>query len=381
MKILIVLTYYTPYMSGVTEYARLLAEDLAHRHEVTVLTTHHDAALRAEEVINGVRVLRAPVLARMHKGVISLAFVTRFIGLARHADVVNLHLPMLESGLLSVLMASRKLVVNYHCDMAVTGGLLDRVAVTVTRLSCWLATRRAARVAVTTLDYARSSRWIGGSVRKQHEVLAPMKPTAPASSLAEDRDMEAKGSVFRFGFVGRFVEEKGLPVLLAAFVKVRSRHGPRVRLVLVGDTTHIAGGGVLNKIHASIEALGDAVEVRGRVSEAELQSTYASLDVLVLPSVNRYEAFGMVQLEAMLSGALVIASDLPGVRTIVQRSGNGIVVPAGEIEALADAMESIIQERKGRSRAAVRRSALEAYPQRRFYELEEGLLLQVADSS
>lgn len=369
MKILIVLTYYTPYMSGVTEFARMLAEDLAQRHPVTVLTTQHDVSVPVEETINGVRVVRAPVFARMHKGVLSWRLITWFRRLAQQHDVVNLHTPMLESGLLSLLVPARKLVVNYHCDMAVVGGLMDRLAVNVTRLSCWLATRRARDIGVVTQDYANSSAWLSGIRQKQHEVLAPMKAMSwqdgPAST----------DGVFRYGFVGRFVAEKGLPVLLEAFSQVHALHGDHVRLVLVGDTHNIAGGGIMDAIHGSIAALGNAVDVRGRVSEQELQAFYAQLDVLVLPSVNRYEAFGMVQLEAMLSGSRVIASNLPGVRTIVQKTGNGEVVPVGDALALAAAMLRLMASRDAANRAEVRAQALQAYPLRRFYDLQEAMLL------
>ncbi|WP_369934234.1 glycosyltransferase family 4 protein [Xanthomonas tesorieronis] len=369
MKILIVLTYYTPYMSGVTEYARMLAEDLAGRHDVTVLTTQHDSSLPNEQVVGGVRVIRSPVFARLHKGVLSWRFIADFIRISRHHDVINLHMPMLESGVLSLLVPSRKLVVNYQCDMAVVGGLVDKLAVTVTRLSCWLATRRARDVGVITHDYAASSDWLKAVRYKQHEVLAPMKdmPFLDAEAAAD--------GVFRFGFVGRFVAEKGLPVLLDAFADVHRRYGDRVRLVLVGDTHNVAGGSVMDSIHGSIQALGSAAEVRGRVSEDELRRFYAELDVLVLPSVNRYEAFGMVQLEAMLSGAQVISSDLPGVRTIVQNTGNGEVVPRSDARALADAMERMIVQHGSRTRAQVRDQTLHAYPLRRFFELQEDMLL------
>ncbi len=368
MKVLIVLTYYTPYMSGVTEYARMLAEDLASRHDVTVLTTRHDEALPENEVINGVRILRSPVFARLHKGVLSWRFIMDFMRLAKAHDVVNLHMPMLESGLLSLLLPRRKLVVNYQCDMAVVGGLVDRLAVTVTRLSCLLAVKRAARVGVITHDYADSSDWLRSSREKQVEVLAPMKPM-PDIELST-----SSSNIFRFGFVGRFVAEKGLPVLLDAFSRVQQIHQGKVQLVLVGDTHNVAGGGILDEIHEAINQLGDAVQVRGRVSEDELRSFYGQIDVLILPSVNRYEAFGMVQLEAMLGGALVISSNLPGVRTIVMNTGNGCVVPVGDASALAEAMEGMLTGRVSYCRETVRANALKAYPPRRFYELQESLL-------
>ncbi|TMN19311.1 glycosyltransferase family 4 protein [Pseudoxanthomonas sp. X-1] len=372
MKILIVLSYYTPYMSGVTEFARMLAEDLAGRHQVTVLTTQHDESLPDKEQINGVRVIRAPVFARLHKGVLSWRFVALFNHLARKHDVVNLHTPMLESGLLSLMVPRRKLVVNYQCDMAVVGGLVDLFAVNVTRLSSWLATQRARDVGVLTHDYAMSSAWLSATRGKQHEVLAPMKEM-PWHERHEPAD-----GVFCFGFVGRFVEEKGLPILLEAFAGLYAKHGSRVRLILVGDTHNVAGGGVMDKIHGAIDALGPAVEVLGRVSEHELQLFYSKIDVLVLPSVNRYEAFGMVQLEAMQSGARVIASDLPGVRTIVENTGNGEVVPVGDSVELARAMERMVLSGSGFSRENIRARTLDIYPVRKFYELQEAMMLDNA---
>lgn len=381
MKILIVLTYYAPYMSGVTEYARMLAEDLAHRHDVTVLTTQHAPELAEEEFLNGVRVVRAPVLARLHKGVISASFVRRFIALASQSDAVNLHLPMLESGLFSLLTARRKLSVNYQCDMAVTGGIVDRLAVTVTRLSCFLATWRASRIGVITHDYADSSVWIGGSRKKRREVLAPVKQSPDTiDDFSNPPEIDA-APLFTFGFVGRFVAEKGLPILLSAFSIIHKLHPGQVRLVLVGDTVNVAGGGVLHTISASIRELGDSVQVRGRVQESELKAIYHSLDALVLPSVNRYEAFGMVQLEAMRGGALVISSDLPGVRTIVQRTGMGEVVPVADVDALVRAMKSVIARRGVIDRNDVIRAATEAYPTRRFFELQEAMLAETVQQT
>ena len=75
MRILVALTYYTPYVSGLTIYADRIARAWVKRgHEVTVLTSHHDPALPKEEVIEGVRVIRAPILFRISKGAVMPAF-------------------------------------------------------------------------------------------------------------------------------------------------------------------------------------------------------------------------------------------------------------------------------------------------------------------
>jgi len=66
MRILIVLTYYRPHTSGLTIYAERLAKAWARRgHQVTVLTSRYDPSLAAEEVVDGVRIVRAPVWCRI----------------------------------------------------------------------------------------------------------------------------------------------------------------------------------------------------------------------------------------------------------------------------------------------------------------------------
>ncbi|EKD89501.1 MAG: glycosyl transferase group 1, partial [uncultured bacterium] len=75
MKILIVLTYYRPHISGLTIYAERLAKAFAVRgHEVTVLTSRFKKELPSEEIVSGVRIVRAPVLFRLSKGVIMPTF-------------------------------------------------------------------------------------------------------------------------------------------------------------------------------------------------------------------------------------------------------------------------------------------------------------------
>ena len=113
-KILIILNYYVPYISGVTEYARLAAEMLVKEgYDVTVLASNH-ATLPKHEIINGVKVYRAKVLLKISKGTVSLEYITLAKKLAKEADIVNLHCPMLESGLLSLLIPKQKIVTMYH---------------------------------------------------------------------------------------------------------------------------------------------------------------------------------------------------------------------------------------------------------------------------
>lgn len=84
LKILIVLNYYYPYISGLSECAKSLAEELAKDHDVTVLTAKHEKHLSNSEVINGVKVERADLLFKISKGYISPDFFRKFYKLQKN---------------------------------------------------------------------------------------------------------------------------------------------------------------------------------------------------------------------------------------------------------------------------------------------------------
>jgi len=201
------------------------------------------------------------------------------------------------------------------------------------------------------------------------EGFAPIKDAGdPAGFAAADRE---HGPVI--GFLGRFVPEKGIDVLIDAFRRLLARH-PDATLRLAGDYKAIAGGSIFERLRPAIEALGPRVELLGRLSDDEVKTFYRGLDVFVLPSVNAYEAFGMVQVEAMLAGTPVIASDMRGVRVPIQRTGNGWLCPPGDAERLAETLAKAIAEQGMRPRAVVRQAALDAFSNEVFVRKYEDMI-------
>jgi glycosyltransferase involved in cell wall biosynthesis len=331
-------------MSGVTECARLVAEGLAEKgFPVTVLTGRHRRDLPREETLAGVRVVRAEPLLFLHKGYLSAEFVLLFRRLAADSDIVHLHLPMLESGLFSLLNTKRRpLVATYHCDVTASrsGSLIDRLAVNAVLASCRLCARRAARITVSSIDYARGSRTLAGLQDRLVELHPPDKMIR---GLGGRKPLAGPGTPARVGFLGRFVEEKGIDVLLDA-VPLVLRHLPQTRFVLAGDYQSIAGGSEIGRLRKTLSDLSANVELAGKLPEEHLVEFYRSLDLFVLPSINSYEAFGMVQVEAMKAGVPVIASDMRGVRTAVNKTANGRLVPPNDAPALAKAIVEYLNE-------------------------------------
>lgn len=335
MNILFVSNYYYPYISGMTEYLRLVAEGLANEMDVTVLTSQYDQSLPREERINGVRIRRSPVVAKLSKGVISPRLFLDFTEEQRHADVVNLHLPMVESGVLAHLVPREKLVVTYQCDVSLPG-LLGKVVERVMDASCFMALRRANSIVVTSLDYAEHSRVVRSFIGKTKAPSPPIK--------IEEGSVPGTAGKPIVGFLGRVVAEKGLDVLLKAVPQVLERV-PDCEFLIAGAYEGIAGGSIYDQLKRDIGWDERHVRFLGKLTEVGLHEFYNSLSLFVLPSVNSLEAFGLVQVEAMLHGVPVVASDIPGVRQVVSRTGMGLLVPPRDSRQLADAIAEILTDR------------------------------------
>nr|WP_195969263.1 glycosyltransferase family 4 protein [Cellulomonas hominis] len=340
--VVVALNYYAPYVSGVTEAARVTAEGLAARGwRVLVVAGHHDPSVPPRETINGVRVLRTPVVARIGKGIVSPAFAPTVARWARRARLLHLHLPMLEAGAITTLARGVPTVVTYQCDVTLPAGALNAVQVRALDLSHGIALRHADVVAVTSEDYAEHSRLHAAMAGRTRALPAPALDRSGGTPRFRD------GDGLHVGFLGRIVEEKGLEYLVRAFRTLDDD----ARLLIGGDFAKVAGGSVVERVRA---AVGDDPRVRlmGFVPDEDLPDFYASLDVFTLPSVNSLEAYGIVQVEAMMLGVPVVASDLPGVRMPVRDTGFGRVVAPRDVDGLARALRELAAADLDRDRGA-----------------------------
>ena len=110
MRILQILTYYRPHISGLTIYVERLARGLARAgHTVTVLTSQYDHSLPQCEERDGVQIVRAPVMFRLSKGVVMPSFGNLARRLMHHHDVVHMHLPQFDGGFHTPVDADRQI--------------------------------------------------------------------------------------------------------------------------------------------------------------------------------------------------------------------------------------------------------------------------------
>ncbi len=353
MKILTVLTYYRPHTSGLTIYAERLARAFAKRgHDVTVMTTQYDKSLPRVETMDGVRIIRVPVAARVSKGVLAPTFGWVATKLVSQHDVVQLHLPQFDAPgvALRARLFGRPAVLTYHCDLDLPSGLFNRVVNAVVHFQNNMAGILANHIVTYTQDYADHSPYLSRYASKLTPILPPVElPTPPegaASAFASAHETRARRPVI--GMATRFASEKGVEILLEALPNVLEKY-PHAQVLFAGQYQNVMGEqAYFERLRPQIqkyEASGHW-KFLGNLDLEKMAAYYPNLDVLVVPSLNSTEAFGLVQIEAMMNGTPCIASALPGVRRPVQMHNMGEVVPIGDSSALADALLNVLANRE-----------------------------------
>lgn len=366
MKILTTLTYYRPHYSGLTIYAERLARTLAGRgHQVTVLTSRYDCSLPADEIIDGVRVVRPGVLMHVSKGVLMPSMALQAWRLARQADLVHLHLPQLDAAYIALIarLLGKPVVLTYHCDLLLPSGFIHRLANFVSNLANRVTASAANLIVTNTRDFAEHSPFLRGYLDKVHAIPPPVEVAAVSDAGLQAFRQKAgiQPGQRIIGMAARLATEKGVEYLVQAMPQVLQHH-PTARVLYQGQYQNVMGEeAYARKLAPMIEALGNHWTFLGNLSAEEMTAFFQLCEVTVLPSINSTESFGMVQVESMTCGTPVAASDLPGVRQPVRMTGMGRIVPPRDAGALAQALIEMLDSpeayRRGGPEATRRFSA------------------------
>jgi glycosyltransferase involved in cell wall biosynthesis len=352
MRILTVLTYYRPHTSGLTIYAERLARAFAKQgHQVTVMTTQYDKSLPREERMDGVRVIRIPVALRISKGVIAPTFGLVATQQVLQHDVVQLHLPQFDAPgvALRARLFGKPVVLTYHCDLFLPPGIFNRFVNLVVKFQNNLAALVANHIVTYTQDYADNSTYLSRYHRKLTPLLPPviLPPADPGAIEAFARTFQTRQRRPVIGMVTRFAAEKGVEILLEALPAILEKY-PQAQVLFAGQYENVMGEqAYADRLKPRIEQYEEMGRWKflGNLSQQQLASFYPNIDVLVVPSLNSTEAFGLVQIEAMMNDKPCVASALPGVRRPVQMHAMGKVVPVGDPGALAEALLGVFAEK------------------------------------
>jgi len=347
MKVLIGITYYLPNISGLTIYARRLAKELVKRgHQVTVLTSRHDNSLPRREIIDGVEVVRSPVIAKIGKGVIMPLLPWDVLRLVRKVDVINCHLPQFESFIFAGLgkICGREVILTHHTDLSGWKGLFNQISESTVWAGQLVAGFLADKILPYTKDYADYSWYLRLFKKKLKFVYPPILVGKVESRLKQRWQKKIGRAKYIIGFAGRIARQKGIPHLLKAIAYLK-KDLASFKIVFAGPYRKVIGENYLKEIDKLINRYRRDICFLGNIPEEKMASFYSLCDVLVLPSDDRLESFGIVQVEAMLNGCPVVASNLPGVRIPIRLTKMGLIVPPGDSQVLAKAMVKVLKNK------------------------------------
>ena len=354
MKVAIVVPYSWSYWGGVVDHA----EEQAAALESLGITTRiligtdppgtlsrflHPRSGRSDEPPDRVIPLGRSVIVAANASLANIVLSPAAIPTLKRAlrserfDLMHVHEPLTPViGPAALSFADVPIVATFHAAgssrwralaMASWGFLLERVDA---RIAVSKAARRA------TEAYAPG----------EYLVIPNGVRVPPRSASAR-----SGGTVL---FVGRHDPRKGLPVLLAAWARVHARTGARLRI--------IGADPLAVRLLISRSRFDDrGIDLLGPVSRERLDGELTGAKLLVAPSLGG-ESFGMVLTRAFASGTPVVASDIEGYREVID-SGNGRLVPPGEVASLAAAIEDLLTDEAMRLElaAGARAAAEERY--------------------
>ena len=333
MRILHISKYYYPYVGGVENVCKYLADNSA-GHEVAVVC-FNEGHMNSTGEVDGIKVYRVGAMVTIARQAISFSYYTtlRQVIKSFNPDVIHFHWanPFPAAILLLVIPKSAKLIIHWHMDVIKQWIIYRFVKPIETRLL-----KRANLVAVTSSQYRDGS--IPLLPFKEKVRVVPNGIDESILKLPLENDIDAITNKYRgkkiVFFVGRHILYKGLDYLIKAEKFVKSD------CVFV-----IAGEGPLTK-QLMDSCHSKRVFFVGKLSDEMLNRYYYASSVFAFPSITKNEAFGLALAEAMYCYTPAVTFTIPGsgVNWVNLDGVTGIEVPNGDVEAFAGAIDRLLTD-------------------------------------
>jgi glycogen synthase len=306
----------------------------------TVLTTRPPTAPYFQRLGDHARVIRLGFPVRRFRQLYALQAAIIAPILALRADVVHVHLgedlAVLPVGAAGAKLNGLPLVLTIHTSLRHTLAVSDlRSAVLKTigsPIERWGEHSAEAVLVITPRLYRLL---LSDGVEENHLYVIPPSVN-PSLFEGPFEDPFAGVGKPRVLFVGRLAPQTGVSTLVAAADLLED---PSAQVLLVGD------GPERPKLEREAKRIrvGYRLRFEGFVAHERLPAALAHADLLVLPSL--YEELGTVLLEAMQVGLPIVASGTGGIPDVIEDGINGMLVPPGEPEALAHAINHLLADR------------------------------------
>lgn len=342
MKIAHIIAAFYPYLSGTGRVCFHNGLELAKRgHDVKIITSAYPPG--QYEYPPELEVIRLPVVFRVGNAPLLPGL------LAEHdVDIIHLHYPFVfgqELIFLKSLFSRIPYVITYHQDLILDGLMGKMVNMHHATVGKQIL-RSAKRLIVTSVDYGKHAK-ISSLVQSMGDNVVDVPNGVDINRFNPDLDglstrraNHIPEDAIVILFVGGLDTPhyfKGVEVLLNSFADLEDNH---VYLMIIGD-------GDLKPKYQQIaldRGISDRTIFCGRIDDEHLPYHYAASDIFVLPSITMGEAFGIVLLEAMACSKPVIASRLPGVRSVVTDGIDGLHIAPNDVSDLSQKLAYLIAE-------------------------------------
>lgn len=377
MKILFFGTYFYPYISGITTYPLKVFSHLAKKNEVNVLTFNHLKNIFVREKINNINVKRMPYLFRLSKGFISIQSIGYFFKEVKKSDVVFVNFPNAE-GLALLVFAKilrKKIIGLFHCRVFLSGNIISKLLNLLLNVAVWMQMFLSDKIIIYTDDYFQSLTIEKIFARKIIQIYPPVELVIQDTFFYQEI-LRQKGDEIWVGFSGRTAKEKGIEYLVEAISQIQESFAKTIRLVFVGPIGDkvVGEGDYYFKILSLLKEKKIKHRFFGVLEGKKLWSFYKCIDLLALTSINQTEAFGMVQVEAMLAGKPVLASNLPGVRMPVLETKMGVLSEPRSIESIKNGLSEILTNYNNYSNPNLHQQVLKIFDANKVYSFYDKFL-------
>ena len=349
MKAMVVTPYFYPHMGGVQKYIYEIGTRLQRvfGHDLTIVSSnwHQEENTPKTEQIGGLEVIRLPYQFKVSSTPVSLAWERALRELIRseRPDVVNGHMPVPFIADVAARASSGMQVpyiLTYHNDL--TGyDLLTRMFG-----QCYYPILGSRTLHLSDTIIATSDYYAGRSphLRKHLPKLRYAAPGVDLDRFPENRSdflrrkyrLRDERILLYVGHLDRESQHKGVQYLIRAMKTVRE--STDAKLIIAGRGNYID---YYREVAANEGVSGDVI-FAGFIPEDEVPLYFNSTDLLVLPSCDRAEGFGMVLIEAQACGTPVIGTDVGGIPFAIADGVTGLIIPPRDARGLADAIVRVL---------------------------------------
>lgn len=335
-KILIISDFFYPHWTGLSKSLYYLVTKFDKDWLFTVLTVRYKKSLRKKEKLFNTIVIREDPLFSISRAKYSIKLLFRFLQIIRHYDSVLINSPctnILPVAILSKVFG-KKLYIFHQGDLILPKGIINKIIERIFDISSLVAFTLAYKISTYTLDYAKNSRVMKQFLYKCFPFLVPFP------DIYKVQQKKLIGKNFIFGFAGRFVEEKGFDILFRAIPQIIKKI-PEGKFLYAGEE-NLGYENFFEKNKEEYNKVKRYIVLLGLLKEKELVLFYEKVHFLIVPS--RTDCFNLVQVEAMLSGTPVIATNIPGLRIPVRETDFGKLFKKENADDLARVVINAVSE-------------------------------------